>query len=103
MPTARSQAARTRPGGPGPPVDLRLRLIGPLAVNLIKKDTSPFTRHHAAEALTFHITLAIAAAVSFVLLLPAVAIGGAVFGVLAAVAAGRGEYYRYPLTIRFVS
>ena len=76
-------------------------LIGPLAVYLIKKDASPFTRHHAAEALT-HITLAIAAAVSFVLLF-AVAIGGAVFGVLAAVAAGRGEYYRYPLTIRFVS
>ena len=35
-------------------------------------------------------------------LLPAVAIAGAVLGVLAAVAAGRGEDYRPPLTIRFV-
>ena len=86
-------------------------LVGPLAVYLIKKDSSPFIRHHAAEALNFHITLAIAAAISALLLivligfvlLPAVAIGGVVFGVLAAVAAGRGEYYRYPLTIRFVS
>jgi uncharacterized Tic20 family protein len=86
-------------------------LIAPLIVYLIKKDESPFTRHHAAEALNFHITLMIAAIVSFVLvfvvvgifLLAIVFIGGAVLAIIAALAAGRREPYRYPLSIRFVS
>jgi len=85
-------------------------LIGPLVIYLVKRDTSPFTRYHAAEALNFHITLTIASIVSAVLvlvligvfLLLAIFIGGAVLGVLAALAAGRGETYRYPFTIRFV-
>ena len=54
--------------------------------------------------------MAIAAAAAFVLLfvlvgfvlLPVVVIGSWVLGILAAVAAGRREAYRYPLTIRFV-
>ena len=74
---------------------LAFGLIGPLAPYLIEQDSSPFTRHHAAEALNFHITLAVAAVVSAVLLfvligfalLPAVAIAGVVSGVIAAVAA----------------
>lgn len=86
-------------------------LIGPLIIYLAYRDNSPFTRHHAAEALNFHITLTIATIVSipliflFVgfLLLPAIIIGGIVFGIIAAVAASRREPYRYPLTIRFVS
>lgn len=86
-------------------------LIGPLVIYLIYKDTSPFTRHHAAEALNFHITLLIATIVSipliFVLigipLLFAIVIVGIVFGIIAAVAASRREPYRYPLTIHFVS
>ena len=112
---------------PQPPVDPRqadttwsvlahlsifvLSLIGPLAIYLVYKDRSPFTRHHAAEALNFHLTLLIATLVSFVLvfvvigivLLPAVILAGWVFGVIAAVAAGNGTLYRYPLSIRFVS
>ena len=88
-----------------------LGLIGPLVIYLIYKDTSPFTRHHAAEALNFHLTLLIATLVSFVLifvvigfvLLPAVIVAGWVLGVIAAVAAGNRTLYRYPLTIRFVS
>jgi uncharacterized Tic20 family protein len=86
-------------------------LIAPLVIYLVKKDESPFTRHHAAEALNFHITLMIAGIVSFVLifvligllLLAVVFIGGAVLAIVAALAAGRREMYRYPLTIRFVS
>ncbi|MDT7570359.1 MAG: hypothetical protein QOE05_533 [Actinomycetota bacterium] len=87
-----------------------LGLIAPLVIYLVKKDESPFSRHHAAEALNFHITLAIAGIVSAVLilvligilLLVVVFIGGAVLSVVAALAAGRREWYRYPLTIRFV-
>lgn len=86
-------------------------LIAPLVVYLVKKDTSPFVRQHAAEALNFHLTLLIAAVVSGILviviiglfLLFAVFVVGAVFAVIAAVAAGKGESYRYPMTIRFVS
>ena len=36
-------------------------------------------------------------------LLPALAVYGAVMGVIAAVAAGNRQPYRYPLTFRFVS
>jgi uncharacterized Tic20 family protein len=86
-------------------------LIGPLVIYLVKKDESAFTRYHAAEALNFHITVVIAAFVSAILvlvlvgilLLAVVFVGGAVLAILAAVAAGRREPYRYPLTIRFIS
>ena len=86
-------------------------LIAPLVIYLVKKDESPFTRQHAAEALNFHITLLIAAIVSGILILVLIGvlllivlfIGGAVYAILAALAAGRREPYRYPLTIRFVS
>ena len=88
-----------------------LGLIAPLVIYLVKKDASPFVRQHAAEALNFHITLTIAAIVSAVLiiviigffLLFAVLIAGAVLSIIAAVAAGKGQPYRYPLTIHFVS
>jgi uncharacterized Tic20 family protein len=86
-------------------------LIGPLIVFLVKKDTSPFVRQHAAEALNFHITLTIAFIVSAVLiivligfvLLAVVAVAGTVLTIIAAVAGGRGQPYRYPLTLRLVS
>ncbi len=86
-------------------------LLGPLVIYLIYKDSSPFTRHHAAEALNFHITLTIAMIVSIPLIflfigIPlffAVVVAGIVLGIIAAVAASRREPYRYPLTIHFVS
>lgn len=84
--------------------------LGPLVIYLVMRDTSPFTRYHAAEALNFHITLAIAGVVSLVLvlvvigffLLLALAIAGPVLGIVAALAAGRRQPYRYPLTLRLV-
>jgi uncharacterized Tic20 family protein len=87
-----------------------LGLIAPLVIYLVKKD-SPFARQQAAEAFNFHVTLLLAAIVSGVLvlviigifLLLAVLLGGAVLSVVAAVRSGRGEAYRYPLTIRFLS
>jgi uncharacterized protein len=88
-----------------------LGLIGPLIIFLVKKDTSPFVRQHAAEALNFHITVTLACIASAiliivligVLLLLAVLIAGAVLAVVAAVAANRGEPYRYPFTLRLVT
>lgn len=86
-------------------------LIGPLVIYLVKRDSSPFVRAHAAEALNFHITLTLATIVSIVLMLVligfllifVVMIAGAVLGVIAAVAAGQGKPYRYPFTLRLVT
>ena len=85
--------------------------IAPLVIYLIKKDESPYVRHHAAEALNFQLSILIYAIVSMILILVligillilAVAIGALVFTIIAAIAASNGEEYRYPLTIRFVT
>ena len=87
-------------------------LIGPLVLFLVVKDdpAKTFTRHHALEALNFHITLAIAGVVSAILvivligflMLAVLGVAGAVLGILAAVAASRRELYRYPFTLRLV-
>lgn len=114
------------PYGPayGPPVEdstlsvlvhlslFAFSLIGPLVLYLVVKDdpTKPMTRHHAAEALNFHLSLFIYAIVSVVLilvivgifLLIALGIGSVVLAIVAAVAAGNRQPYRYPLTIHFV-
>ena len=86
-------------------------LLGPLVIYLVKRDESPFTRQHAAEALNFHITLAIAGVISVILLfvligfffLLVLAIAGPILGILAAIAASKRQPYRYPFTLRFVS
>jgi len=90
--------------------------VGPLIVYLAKKE-NPFVRRHAAEALNFNLSImlytlilgVVTAILLFVLvgflLIPLFVLLGAawiIFTVVAAVAASRGEEYRYPLTIRFV-
>lgn len=85
--------------------------VGPLVVYLTAKPEQPFVRHHAAEELNFQLTLVIAYVASFVLMLACVGfitfvvvwIMNLVFPILAAVAANRGEWYRYPINIRMVS
>ncbi|WP_449060228.1 DUF4870 domain-containing protein [Planomonospora algeriensis] len=85
--------------------------LGPLVMYLVKRDESPYVRDQAAEALNFQLTLMVAYVVAWVLvfafigilLLPLIWIGSVVFMVLAAVSANRGESYRYPMSIRFVS
>lgn len=85
-------------------------LIAPLIVYLVLRDRGPFIRQHSATALNFHLTMAIgsviAAATAFLIigffLAFAIAILVLVLGVMAALAAGRGEFYTYPLAIAFV-
>nr|BFE87985.1 DUF4870 domain-containing protein [Planobispora longispora] len=85
--------------------------VGPLVIYLVKKDQSRYVREQAAEALNFQLALMIAYIVCFVLafvligfvLIFAVWIGSIIFMILAAVAANRGDHYRYPMNIRFVS
>lgn len=85
--------------------------IGPLIILLAKGDSSTFVKHHAIEALNFSITVFLAAFASAILiivligliLLPLLAIGALVLHVVAALAASRGEWYRYPFTLRLIS
>lgn len=88
-----------------------ISFIGPLIIWLIKKDESDFVDFHGKEALNFQITIAIAYAVGVVLSIVGVGclvmlaawIMTVVFGIIAAVAANEGEWYEYPVTIRFIS
>ena len=85
-------------------------IIGPLIIYLIKKDESPFVRHHASEALNFNITLLIGMMISLPLMLVligfltffVIAIAGMVFQIIASIAANNGEWYRFPINIRMV-
>ena len=80
--------------------------VGPLIIYLIKKDESPYVRDQAAEALNFQITVFIGYIIAGILtivligivLLPIVWIGSLIFQIQAAIAANRGENYRYPLS-----
>ena len=84
--------------------------IGPLIIYLMNGEKDRFVRHHAAEALNFQLTLLIGYVISFVLifiiigivLIPVLLVLGIVFPIIAAIAANRGEWYRYPISIRMV-
>jgi uncharacterized Tic20 family protein len=85
-------------------------LVGPLVMWLLNRD-DPFVEQQAKEALNFNISFllyGIVAAISIILLvgliaLPVVLVTWFVLVIVAAVKAGNGENYQYPLTIRFVS
>ncbi len=85
-------------------------VLGPLAVMLTKGKESDFVNDQAREALNFQITAAIALLVSFALmvvligflLVPLVAIVDVVLMIIAAMAASKGERYRYPMTLRLI-
>ena len=85
-------------------------LVGPLVMWLLRRD-DPWTEHHAKEALNFNISFMIygvIAALSILLvvgllLLPAVLITWFVLVIRGALRASAGEYYRYPMTMRFVA
>jgi hypothetical protein len=88
-----------------------LGLLAPLAVLLVKGNSSAFVRRHAVESLNFQInalvylvvfTLLLFLLIGFVLL-PLYAIFYLVVVIIAGVRASRGEEYRYPMTIRFIS
>lgn len=78
---------------------------------LVLKDRGPFVRAHTATALNFQITIFIAYVVGGLLSIVVIGIFviiaawvlNIVFSIIAAVKANQGEYYTYPLAIRFVS
>ena len=86
-------------------------LLIPLIVYLVMKDDSPFVRRHASEALNFHLSLLLYSVVCiplvFVLVgvffLIALGVIALICAIVAAIKAGDGRSYAYPMTIRFVS
>lgn len=82
-----------------------------LIVWLLKKDDSPYIGENAREALNFQITLMIAYFISWILafiLIGFVLIGvlwlaNIIFSIMAAVAASKGESYRYPFALRLIN
>lgn len=85
-------------------------LLAPLIGYLVLRDRGPFVRAHAATALNFQLTMIIAALVGGLLaivlvgfvILFGVAILAFVLPIIAAVQAGRGQWFTYPLSIPFV-
>ncbi|ROS54556.1 DUF4870 domain-containing protein [Frigoribacterium sp. PhB24] len=77
---------------------------------LVLKDRGPFIREHTRSALNFQITMAIVYVISAILAV--IVIGGVlalvagvlviIFSIIAAVAANKGQWYKYPLTFEFV-
>jgi uncharacterized Tic20 family protein len=85
-------------------------LIGPLILWQMKRESDPFIDAQGKEALNFQITVAIAATLSFFLmlvvigffLLGLIAIGALVLTIIAGVKANEGVPYRYPFTWRLI-
>ena len=81
-----------------------------LIVYLVLKDRGPFIAAHAKSALNFQLTMLIASVVAGILtiiiigfiLLPVIGIVVIVFSIIAAMKANAGEYYTYPLSIKFI-
>ncbi|GIK19630.1 MAG: DUF4870 domain-containing protein [Leptolyngbya sp. PLA2] len=85
---------------------LGIPIVVPLILWLAKKDDSPLVDHHGREALNFEISLLI-----YAIPIGIVTCGvGAIFavvlgfvgGVMAVVAASRGQYFCYPMCFRFI-
>ncbi|MCA5923634.1 DUF4870 domain-containing protein [Curtobacterium oceanosedimentum] len=115
------------PGGYTPPQQMRpedqrlwatlthiggifFNFVAPLVAYLVLRDRGNFIREHTRVALNFHITMGIAYVVSGLLtvvligalLIPLIAVLTLVFGIMAAIAANQGQFYRYPLSIEFI-
>lgn len=88
---------------------LLVSFLVPVIMWAIKKDESPFINHHGRQAMNFHFSMWIYMIVSFFMILflvgffmiLALVVLYFVFGILAAVAANKGEYYRFPAVIPF--
>ena len=85
--------------------------IAPLIIWLVKKNESKFVDQQGKEALNFELTVLIGVVVGIVtsficvgvFILLAVQVLNIVFNILATIAVNKGQPYRYPFAIRFIS
>lgn len=84
-------------------------VLGPLVVWLIKRNDSKEVERHGLESMNFQLSVAIYLTIAFLLifvgigfvLYPVIAILALIFTIQAGIKASRGEFYKYPFTIRF--
>ena len=84
--------------------------IGPLILWLIKKDSSQYVNDQGKEVLNWCITVVGAYIVCMLLmfivigffLVPAVLLVHLVFNIMGAIAASKGNFFRYPFAIRLL-
>jgi uncharacterized Tic20 family protein len=89
---------------------LFLGFVAPLVVLLVFGPRSAYVRAHAVESLNFNLSWLLYAIVAVVLIiigigiliLIALGIAYLFLIVIASVRANNGEFFRYPLTIRFI-
>lgn len=83
-----------------------LGLIGALIMWRVRTKDSPFLDDHGREAVNFQISLLLYVLVGTIPTLGVVVIAAFVLRLVGcirgAMAASRGEYYRYPMCIRFI-
>lgn len=84
-----------------------IAMLAPLIIWLVRKDQSVFNDDHGREVVNFgisfviwHVVLTIS--VIGIFLMPVLWVVAVVNLIRGAIAASRGEYFRYPVTIRFL-
>ena len=90
---------------------LALGFVAPLVVLLVFGPRSAYVRAHAVESLNFNLSWLLYAIVGGILLiiglgvliLIVLGIAYVVLVIIASVQANNGQFFRYPLTIRFIS
>lgn len=83
--------------------------IGPLVIYLIKPEEG-YVKNQAKEALNFQITITIGYIIGWILtviligglIVAALAVVNLIFCIMGAMAASKGEEYKYPFAIRLV-
>jgi uncharacterized Tic20 family protein len=78
-------------------------LIGTVVMWQIKARESDFLDDHGREAVNFQLSLLLYSIASFGVLIPVVFVLRLIGCIRGAIAASRGEYYRYPMCIRFIT
>jgi uncharacterized protein len=89
---------------------IALGFLAPLIVLLVFGQRSAYVRAHAVESLNFNLSWLLYAVIAVILIflvvgiviLIALGIAYLVLVIIASVRANNGEFFRYPLTIRFV-
>lgn len=84
--------------------------IPALIVYLVLKDRGPFIAAHAKSALNFQLTMLIGYVAGIILsfiiigifVIMAVGVVVLIFSIIAAMKANQGEFYTYPLSIKFI-
>jgi uncharacterized Tic20 family protein len=86
-------------------------IIAPLIVWLVKRDDSPEIDAHGKESINFQLSMLVYSVISAILcliligfvLLAILHIVNVVLVIIASIRASEGKFYRYPITIRFLS